>query len=160
MEKHHDSVKKMWQSYIEGIGESIESTHKTYEAWHFCMDEKNANELATLVKKGVKRGTTSLYYSYQLENEPLPKIGQHNIILNWDGIAQCIIKTVDIEIIPFNEVSEEFAEIEGEGDASLDYWKKVHKIAFDNELKSTDQEFSEDMLVICETFDVVYLQKK
>ena len=58
---------------------------------------------------------------------------------------------------PFNEVSKEFAKIEGEGDGSLDYWKKVHKIAFDTELKSTDQEFSEDMLVICETFDVVYL---
>ena len=157
MEKQHDSVIKMWQSYIESIGELVESTNKTYEAWHFCMDEKNANELAVLVKKGVKKGTTSLYYSYQLENEPLPKIGQHNIILNWDGVAQCIIRTIDIEIKPFNKVSKDFAMIEGEGNGSLDYWKKVHKIAFDTELKASDQEFSEDMLVICETFEVVYL---
>jgi uncharacterized protein YhfF len=157
MEKQHDSVVKMWQSYIKSIGEQVESTNKTYQAWHFCMDEKNANELASLVKKGIKRGTTSLYYSYQLENEPLPQIGQHNIILNWDGIAQCIIRTTDIEIIPFNKVSKEFAKIEGEGDGSLDYWKKVHRTAFDIELKASAQEFSEDMLVICETFDVVYL---
>lgn len=156
MDKQHDSVEKMWQFYIESISERIKSTNKRYEAWHFCMDEKNANELAVLVKSGIKCATTSLYYSYQLEGEALPEIGQHNIILNWDGIAQCIIKTVDIEVIPFKEVSENFAQIEGEGDGSLDYWKKVHKIAFENELASTKKKFSEDMLVVCEIFDLVY----
>ncbi|HKL41262.1 MAG TPA: ASCH domain-containing protein [Clostridia bacterium] len=156
MKKQHNSVEKMWQSYIESIDESIQSLDKTYEAWHFCMDEKNANELAELVRKGVKRGTTSLYYSYQLENEPLPKVGQYNIITNWAGVAQCIIKTVGVEITSFNNVTEAFAQIEGEGDGSLDYWKRVHKIAFEKELVSTEKEFSEEMLVVCEIFKVVY----
>jgi uncharacterized protein YhfF len=156
MEKQHNSVEKIWQSYMESIGESIQLTDKTYKAWHFCMDEKNANELAELVRKGVKRGTTSLYYSYQLENEPLPKVGQYNIITNWDGVSQCIIKTVDVAVKPFNEVTEAFAEIEGEGDGSLNYWKKVHEIAFKKELTSTEKEFSEEMLVVCEIFKVVY----
>lgn len=91
MEKQHGSIEIMWQSYLKSIGESVQLSNEIFEAWHFCMDEKNANQLAELVRKGVKRGTTSLYYTYQLENEPLPKVGQYNIITDWDGVAQCIL---------------------------------------------------------------------
>lgn len=66
------------------------------------------------------------------------------------------IKTVDVEVKPFNEVTEAFAEIEGEGDGSLNYWKRVHKIAFDKELASIKKEFKKEMLVVCQIFKVVY----
>jgi len=154
--ENNSNISRMWHAYLKSIGETIKSTEKNYEAWHFCMDEKNANDLAELVKKGVKKGTTSLYFSYQLENEALPKIGQHNIILDWAGHPQCVIKTTNVEVLPFNKVTEAFAKIEGEGDGSLVYWRKVHRIAFENELSTTEKEFSEDMLVVCEVFEVVY----
>lgn len=156
MAKEHESIKAMWTKYLESIDESIEITNKSYNAWHFCNDEKNANKLANLVSNGTKKATTSLYYSYQLEKEPLPVVGQHNIILNWDGIAQCIIRSINIELVPFNEVTEAFAKAEGEGDQSLNYWKKVHKTAFENELMTVEKNFSEDMIVVCEEFEVVY----
>jgi uncharacterized protein YhfF len=156
MENKNSAINKMWDAYLKSIGETIKSTNKKYEAWHFCMDEKNANALAGLVKKGIKCGTTSLEHSYQLENEALPEIGQHNIILDWAGKPQCIIKTTNVEVLLFNEVTEAFAKIEGEGDGSLDYWKKVHRIAFKKELSKGEKEFSDDMLVVCEVFEVVY----
>lgn len=156
MKKQHKSVKEMWALYLKSINESVKSTDIEYNAWHFCMDEKNANELSELVKNGIKRATTSLNYSYQLEDEALPEVGQHNIILNWNGVAQCIIRTVNVEVVPFNKVTKTFAKIEGEGDGSLDYWRKVHKIVFENELALTEKTFTEDMLVVCEVFEVVY----
>jgi len=156
MGNNNSIINEMWRAYLKSIGETIKTTEKEYEAWHFCMDEKNANELAELVKKGIKRGTTSLYHSYQLENEPLPEIGQHNIILDWQGNPQCIIKTTNVEVVKFKEVTEAFAKIEGEGDGSLDYWKKVHRIAFEKELSMGEKMFSDNMLVVCEVFEVVY----
>ncbi len=69
MEQEHQSVRKMWEDYLISIGESIAMTDKTYNSGYFCDNEKDADELAELAKEGVKRGTTSLYYWYEVENE-------------------------------------------------------------------------------------------
>ena len=48
------------------------------------------------------------------------------------------------------------ANIEGEGDKSLRYWREVHKNFFKRELEALNMEFIEDMLVVFEEFEVVY----
>lgn len=154
--KYDVSVEEMWLSYLKTLDENKETTKKSYTAWHFCNDEKSANELAELVLQGTKRGTASLNYWYKEGKEKLPKTGEYSIIINWQGIAKCIIKTTKIEIIPFKDVTEKFASIEGEGDKSLDYWRNVHRIYFEDELKEIGKEFNEDMEIVCEEFEVVY----
>lgn len=48
---------------------------------------------------------------------------------------------------------------EGEGDMSLEYWRKIHRVFFTEELKDLEKEFTEDMMVVCEEFEVVYPKK-
>jgi len=156
MVKEHEIVKEMWKKYLFTIGENINDTSKTYESWYFCNNEKDANELAALVKKGIKKATASLHCLYEIENEPMPKVGDYIIITNWKGIAQCVIQITNINIIPFEDVTEEFAVKEGEGDKTLTFWRKVHRKFFSLELKEYNKKFSEDMLMICEEFKVVY----
>ena len=155
MAQEHKSIKEMWKNYLMSIGDDIINTNK-YTWWHFCDNEKSANNLAELVKQGVKRATTGLHYFYEVEGETLPKVGDLSIIIDWQGIAQCIIETEKVTILPFKEVTEEFAKIEGEGDKSLKYWREVHINAFNRELKEHKKEFREDMLVVCEEFEMVY----
>jgi len=154
--KEHKTVKEIWKKYLSTIGENINDTDKTYESWYFCNNEKDANELAGLVKKGIKKATASLHCLYEIENEPIPKVGDYIIITNWKGMPQCIIQITSINIIPFKEVTEEFAAKEGEGDKTLSFWRKVHRKFFTLELKEHNKKFSEDMLVICEEFEVGY----
>ena len=156
MDKVHESVKSMWQAYMDSIGEDIQTTEKSYTAWHFCNNEEDADELAELVLKGIKRATASLHKLYEYENEAVPQVGNHSIITAWDGSAKCIIRTKNIDIVPFKDVSEEFAATEGEGDGSLEYWKKGHWKFFTEEAKELGLEYDEDMLVVCEEFEVVY----
>lgn len=156
MEYEHKSVRKMWENYLNSIGERATNTSKSYTSWYFCDDEKSANNLAKLVREGVKRGTTSLYDWYSVDNEELPKVGCYSVITDWNGIAQCIIRTKKVTILPFKDVNEELAKIEGEGDKSLEYWQKVHIDFFTRELKEQKMEFSQDMLVVFEEFEVVY----
>ncbi|MCY6372652.1 ASCH domain-containing protein [Clostridium ganghwense] len=156
MEQEHKSVQKMWKNYLTSIGENDGNTNKNYTSWYFCDNEKSANDLAKLVREGIKRGTTSLYYWYELENEELPTEDNYSIITDWNGIAQCIIRIKKVDVLPFKDVNEEFAEIEGEGDKSLKYWQKAHIDFFTTELKEQEMEFSQEMLVVCEEFEVVY----
>ena len=61
-----------------------------------------------------------------------------------------------VTVLPYDQVPAEFAYKEGEGDRSLNYWREVHEAFFANELAEAGLAFSEDMLVVCEEFEVVY----
>ena len=156
MVKENKSVKEMWENYLMSIGDDIINTNKNYTSWQFCDNEESANNLAELVRQGTKRATTGLYYFYEIEGETLPKTGDFSIIIDWYGIAQCIIETKKVTILPFKEVTKKQAEIEGEGDKSLKYWSEAHIKFFNRELKEHNKEFSADMLVVFEEFEIVY----
>lgn len=151
----HESVKQMWEDYLKLLGENPNNTSRKYTAWHFCDNEQDANELAELVVCGTKKATASLFLSYT-DKEELPEVGDLSIIINWNGEAQCIIKTTGVEIVPYKDVTEEFAATEGEGDKSLEYWRRAHWSYFSREMKEIGKEPTEDMLVVCEKFEVVF----
>ena len=124
-----------------------------YEAWAFGDDP---DTLAELVRTGVKTATASAYPFYELEGEALPKAGEYSVILNTKDEAVCIIRTTKVYVTPYREVTAEQAWKEGEGDRSLDYWRRVHEAFFRKELEAVGLIFTEDMGVVCEEFEVIY----
>src|SRR5699024_2073235 len=106
----------------------------------------------------IKTATCSGYIFYELENEALPKVDDYNIILNSADEPVAITRTVDVTITPMNEVSEDFAIAEGEGDRTYQYWWKEHERFFKEELQKIGREFSEDMPLVCERFEVVHVK--
>ena len=125
----------------------------TYEAWSFG---EAPDKLADLVLQGIKTATCSAYDLYLINNEPLPREGDYSIILNSNEEAVCIIKTLKVYVTAFNQVSDEHAYKEGEGDRSLEYWRKVHVKFLTNELASVHKTFNENTKVVCEEFEVIY----
>lgn len=86
-------------------------------------------------------------------------INDYSIILNSTDEPVAIIKVIDVQILPMNEVSKEHAIAEGEGDRSYQYWWNGHEAFFKKELAKIGMEFSEDMLVVCERFELVDVKK-
>jgi uncharacterized protein YhfF len=115
-------------------------------AWQFGGDP---DQLAHLVVEGIKTATCSAYMFYELEHEAVPMVGEYSIILNSHDKPVCIIKTIEVAMIPMNQVSEQHAREEGEGDRTYDYWWRVHQDFFTKELSSIGQPFKEDMLLVC-----------
>lgn len=89
-----------------------------------------------------------------VENEPLPKTGDKNVISYWDGTLGCIIKTTNVRIIPYCEITFELAKLEGEDD-TLESWQRKHAHFFTEEGKVLGYQFSEDMPVVFEEFEVI-----
>lgn len=145
-------VNNMWETYRKLNPKAPEA----YDVWGFGNTPEMADELAELVVAGKKSATSSLYMMYQLEQEDLPYVGEHNIILNGSGEPVAILEAAAVDIVPFREVTAEHAYLEGEGDRSLAYWRKVHEDFFRQELEGTDQEFHEGLLVVCERYKLVY----
>lgn len=148
----HSSIAIIHQNYFK----YLDLPHVELSSWHFCDNEIDANQCADLVLNNIKKATSPSLWWHLANNEPLPKIGDLNIITNWCGEAQCIIETTSVTIIPFNEITEEYAELEGEGDKTLAYWKRVHWSYYHRELEDTQFTPNESMPIVCETFKVVF----
>ena len=143
------TAQEMWQLFKEKSG----IDHDTYEAWQFGDD---ADALANLVLEGTKTATSSAYALYEIEKEDLPQEGEYSVILNSKDEAVCVIRNSKVFVVCFKEIGEDHAFYEGEGDRTLEYWRKVHKRFFSEEFVEYDLPFSEDMLVLCEWFERVY----
>ena len=145
------TAEQMWNLYIQ---KNPEAAKCTYEAWSYG---DAPDELAELTRKGIKSATASAYPLYELEGEPLPEVGGYNIILDSDEAAVCITRTERVFVVPFSDVTDVQAFREGEGDRSLEYWRAVHRRFFTEEMQSVGLLFSEDMGVVCEEFETVFL---
>ena len=62
---------------------------------------------------------------------------------------------VNIEVRPFKDVDAAFAAREGEGDGSLEFWKNCHEDYFKLQLADWEREWSDDLPVVLESFELV-----
>ncbi|KGN38297.1 ASCH domain-containing protein [Knoellia subterranea] len=124
-------------------------------AWGFGATPEHNDELLALVLEGTKTATASAVWDYEAEDETLPEPGTLSIILDGEGRPRALIETTEVDLVPFDEVSEEHAFLEGEGDRSLEHWREVHERFF-TEHATHDHGFIRDMPVVCERFKVLY----
>ena len=127
-----ESVRAMWKAFFSAQPEPP-CEGVACSAWHFCDNRVDADELAELVRAGTKRATAGSLWAYEAVDEPLPQAGDLCVITDWDGQAACVIRTLSVDIVPFDEVSPEFAAMEGEGEATApwstgveDTWPSSH----------------------------------
>lgn len=142
-------AEELWKKFLaEKNPEKAE-----YEAWAFGGAP---DRLAELVLEGIKTGTSWAYVLYELGRESMPETGDYSVILDSRNEAKCIILTTGIYVVPFDKVSDTHAFREGEGDKSLDTWRRIHKKFFSDCLAEVGMEFDEKMKVVCEEFEVVF----
>ena len=128
------------------------------EKWHFEITEESCNHLLELVLIGKKRATSSSLEGYKIEGEEIPKFGDMSVITDWDGNPRCVIKTTSVRIIPYKDITFDIAKLEGEDD-NLDSWRENHEKFFTEEGKEVGYEFSTQMDVVFEEFEVIEIIK-
>jgi len=159
-----EEIEQFWHDarahLLRGPSEAVVGTDWTAAvvppAWAFGGDGdvELANELLGLVLAGVKTGTASALWEYGAD-DPVPVAGELSIILDGGGQPRAVIRTTSVEVVPFDQVSAEHAYREGEGDRTLATWRRDHENFWRHTLPA-DREFSEQMPVVCETFEVLY----
>lgn len=124
-------------------------------AWSFGLDPAEADELLGLVLAGDKTATASALRDYDGDGEALPEPGTLSILLDGSGHPRALIESTDVRVVPFDEVDEEHARLEGEGDLSLAHWRTAHERFFT--VTGPDEDaFQLDLPVVLERFRVVY----
>ena len=150
-------VEKLWQAYLETLPEGSPAGEGTYEAWAFGDGPELANELGALVLAGRKTATCFALWEVEAGEETMARVGDKSVILDGRDEPLCVIETTEVTVRRFDEVDGGFAREGGEGDRSLEYWRGAHRRFFGRTLPGIGRRFSEDMLLVCERFRVIYV---
>ncbi len=120
------------------------------ESFSFGDSPELANELLELVLAGKKTATCWA----ASEGDKGVAIGKRWIVKDGQGRPSAILETLELVRRRFPEVEATFARDEGEGDRSLEYWRRAHTGYF-----TRRGEFSADMELYCERFRLVEVLK-
>tara|TARA_R110002051_G_scaffold180913_3_gene250366 strand:+ start:20184 stop:20645 length:462 start_codon:yes stop_codon:yes gene_type:complete len=147
------SARNMWGNYLKNHLEDV--FHEAPKTMYFGDNEQDANENAKLILNGTKKAISCSLLGLQNRNEPLPKIGDYIVVTDWSGEAQCIISTKAVSLKPYFSIDATYAQLEGNGDKTLNSWKKYYWDFFTKELQKFNRHPRESMIVICQTFEKV-----
>ena len=126
-----DKVQQFWNDFC--VANHNEGT-KYKDAFQFGA---SADWLADLVVEGKKTATTSGFMFYELEKEAIPQAGEYYIVLNGQDEPAAVIQIQSVEVVPMNEVTEDYAIAEGGGD--YQFWWEAHEKFFTELLKEYDK---------------------
>ena len=154
-EKSQIVLDAYWQAYLDTLPE--DGRPEAYEAWAFGSGP-GGDDLAALVRDGVKTATCSLLWEYEFDEEDLPQVGQKNIVRDGSDRPVCVAETTEVAIRPFDSVDAGFAHDEGEGDRSLTSWREGHWGFFGSICTRIGRAVDETMPLVCERLRVVYTQ--
>ena len=116
---------------------------------------KLSQELLALIRQGPKRAGTSLLWALQAENDTVPEPGTFEIVLDHRMEPALLTRITSVAVLPFDQVTAEYAAVEGEGDASLEFWRRAHWAFFSRECQRLGREPATSMPVVCCVFELL-----
>ena len=100
---------------------------------------------------GNKRATAGLLEHDYVEGEPVEHVGEILVVVGNENEPLGKIQITRVEIVRFDEVSDEFALAEAEGDLSGDDFRKSHREFWEG----CGYEVKPDSQVVCAYFELI-----
>ncbi len=148
------SVTTIWTDYCSStIKDHIPAIPRTLRLGE---NEIEANHNALQIKTGKKMASAPALLTLQFRNEPLPKVNELFIVTDWNGQAQCIVKTTKMRLKPFFSIESSHVEKHGEPEEGIEQWKKRHWKVYESQLQEYKRLPRESMIVVCHEFEKVF----
>ncbi len=143
------SAADMWAEFSAATGTVAE-----YEAFGFGNPNtpELRDELALLVKSGVKTATAGHPGEFAAAGEKIPEVGDYWVVVDSRANAVAVIRTIEVKPTRFQDVDEQFARDEGEGDRTLAWWRTAHIKYFE----AAGLPIDDDQVLILERFEKVW----
>lgn len=146
----NERIQRFWADFCRcsGVPETT-----AYQAWYFGDGAELAHELADLVVHGSKRASTTLLWAIERHPPLSPIPGAYSVVTDFDSRPRVVIRTTSVEVRAFDAVDAAFASEEGEGDRTLETWRRDHTEYFGRECATIGKIFRSDAPVVLERFE-------
>lgn len=146
-------IDEYWNNFIEKTGRSPEDKcagDLNFEAKGFVGDE-----MIALVLGNKKTAFFTSWATYSIDGEPLPVSGELYVVLDRADKPCCIIEIESVNVLPFNEVTWNMAQLEGE-DENIEQWRERKQEYLEDEGAILGFEFTPDIKLVFQTFKVIW----
>jgi uncharacterized protein YhfF len=118
------------------------------------------DQLVAAIVAGTKTTTSGLVADYENENEPLPRPGMRQAVVDSAGRPVAVIETTAVRVVRLGDVDLAHALGEGEGYASVAEWRAGHERFWHSaEMRAAlgDPDFTvdDDTLVVAQAFRLI-----
>jgi len=145
-------IEAFWLDFQRARAIAVEG----FSATAFGHTRTLADELADLVARGVKRAHATLLRDFEKDLEPLPRPGDHVVVLDGEGRPRAIVRATRVEKRHFRDIDEAFAFEAGEGDGTLRWWQAAHRQDYAERGEVEGFEAHEGLELVLEHFDLVW----
>jgi uncharacterized protein YhfF len=146
----------LWRAYLASLPQADDASRRLYEVFRIGNSPEGADTGAALIKQGLKTATSSLLWTYEATNKPLPEVGSLSIVTDSGGDPVCVIETLAVEVKAFADVDEPFAYEYGEWDRTLETWRAHCWELNAPRCHALGKVPTPEMPLVCERFAVVY----
>lgn len=129
---------------------SLEGLEPPAVTWGLSRQE--ADRVAAAVVDGSMTATSAPLDAYQAQGVPVPEAGNLEIVCDGDGHPRALVATTDVTVQRFDDVDEETAAAEAQGDGSLRAWQQAMRTAVDGSGISVDG----DTQIVVRRFTVLH----
>jgi len=133
-----------------GLPEGTEAVER-----HIGLGAQMQDRLLTIILAGEKTITSTSPWLYEAGLAREPVVGAYSLLLDGAGEPRAVLRTTRVETLPFDAVTAEHSQYEGESVRPLEAWRAVHVRYFTQTLAPLGREPTPDMPVTLEWFQVL-----
>jgi uncharacterized protein YhfF len=115
---------------------------------------ETADEGMALILNGTKTLTSSPFWDYP--DGKIPFVGALAVLLDGSRRPRGIVETTRVEIMPFGAITEEMAYAYGEGERTVEWWRRGMEAFYRASAERHNAVLTDDTLLIWEWFTVVH----
>ncbi len=150
-----DIYQDFWAAFLEQTDTPDNSYCSRYT--YFGNSEEESVEILEQLMRGEKTAISHCVPYYIVTRSPMPKAGEYTMVTDFYGNPCCILRTNEVIIEAVNEVTEELAAQECQGD--LIAWRERKQEEFKALAKRPGFHYSEGLPVLMELVDVIFPKK-
>jgi uncharacterized protein YhfF len=147
----------LWQLYLELVLGGYTPPTRALDVWSFGNTPEMAAKLVHLVACGTKRVTMGWIAAAERDGTPLAYEDGVSIVTDGFGYPRVCLRSVEVRVMRFDEVTASDAAGEGEGDLSYADWREGHSAYFSGEAERHDLVFDEGAQIAVERFEVLHV---
>ena len=115
---------------------------------------EHADEGAALILNGTKTLTSSPFWDYP--DGVIPFVGALGVLLDGAGQPRGVVETTRVEVLPFGAVTEDMACAYGEGERTVEWWRRAMGKFYRVSATRQGATFTEDTPLLWEWLGVVH----
>lgn len=147
-------IRNYWKKFLEKAKKDENAKYAGVIC--FGMDAETCKNAVERILAGEMRCRIYPRDGYRKAMSGEAKVGELNIVVDWDGVPQAVIETTDVRELRFSQLTDDICALEGIQN-NLSDWREKQMKFIKTEVEELGGEFDDSTPLTIEEFKTIYV---